>query len=66
MCKVFYAYDRKLNDRRDYACRIIKIRDKKILDKIKIEITVMRMCSEKNLVNYYFSYYFRESLFMFI
>lgn len=42
------------------------MKDKKTLEKIKIEIAVMKLCQEKNLVNYYFSYYFKESLFMFV
>ena len=66
MCKVFYAYDRKPDNRREYAARIIKLNDKKTLSKIKVEIAVMKLCHDRNLVNYYFSYYYKESLFMFV
>ena len=59
MCKVFYAYDRNVENRKDYAVRIIKLNDKKTLNKIKVEIAVMKLCHEKNLVNYYFSYYYK-------
>lgn len=35
MCKVFYSYDRNEKKRNYYACRIIKIKDSKALNKIK-------------------------------
>lgn len=36
MCKVFYSYDRQEKNRKFYACRIIKIKDKKTIEKIRI------------------------------
>lgn len=66
MCKVYYAYEKEPENRRYYACRIIKIKDQKTVEKIRIEIAVMRLCNSPNIVNYYFTYYFKESFFMFV
>jgi hypothetical protein len=33
MCKVFFAYDRVEAGRKYYACRIIKLKDDRILNK---------------------------------
>ena len=66
MCKVFYAYDRTEQDRKCYACRIIKMKDQKTINKIKTEAAVMCMCSSPCIVAYYFTYYYKESLFMFV
>ena len=59
MCKVFYAYDRAEKNRTNYACRIIKIKDEKALNKIKIEIAVMCLCRAESIVKYYFTYYYK-------
>lgn len=66
MCKVYLAYDREEVDRKSYACRIIKLKDSRTLNKIKIEIAVMNLCNSVNLTRHYFTYYFKESLFMFV
>jgi serine/threonine protein kinase len=66
MCKVFFAYDKKEEDRRYYACRIIKLKDNRTLNKIKTEIAVMNLCNSNNLTKYFFTYYYKESLFMFV
>lgn len=66
MCKVFYAFDREEMNRKYYACRIIKLKDKKTLNKIKTEVAVMEMCQNPSIVTYFFTYYFKESLFMFV
>lgn len=66
MCKVFFAYDKKEEDRRYYACRIIKLKDHRTLNKIKTEIAVMNLCNSSNLTKYFFTYYYKESLFMFV
>ena len=36
MCKVFEAFDREDSNKNQYACRIIKIKDLKALEKIRI------------------------------
>ena len=64
-CKVYIATDRK-DKKKAFAVRIIKIRDEKKLEKIKREIAVMNMCINENIVSYYFSYYYKNLLFMFI
>lgn len=66
MCKVFEAFDREDNNKNNYACRIIKIKDQKALEKIRVEIAVMKLCSSPSIVTYYFTYYYKESLFMFV
>lgn len=65
VCKVFEAFDRDEENRRHYACRIIKV-DESMLKKIKTEIAVMKMCSNPCLEAYYFTYHFKQSLFMFV
>ena len=35
MCKVFFAYDRSEKERKYYACRIIKLKDDRTLNKIR-------------------------------
>jgi|LakMenE01Jun11ns_1017448.scaffolds.fasta_scaffold7839079_1 hypothetical protein len=35
MCKVFFAYDKNEQDRKYYACRIIKLKDDRTLNKIR-------------------------------
>ena len=66
MCKVFFAYDKKEEQRKYYACRIIKLKDNRTLNKIKTEIAVMKLCDSPNLTQYFFTYYYKESLFMFV
>lgn len=44
MCKVFFAYDKDESKRKYYACRIIKLKDDKTLQKIRTEIAVMNLC----------------------
>jgi serine/threonine protein kinase len=63
---VFFAYDKKEEARRYYACRIIKLKDHRTLNKIKTEVAVMNLCSSPNLTRYFFTYYYKESLFMFV
>lgn len=66
MCKVYYTYDKNVENRKNYACRIIKIKDQKTIDKIRVQIAVMKLCNCEQIVNYYFTYYYKESLFMFV
>jgi hypothetical protein len=35
MCKVFFSYDKKEDGRHYYACRIIKLKDDRTLNKIR-------------------------------
>jgi hypothetical protein len=35
MCKVFFAYDKKEDTRKYYACRIIKLKNERTLNKIR-------------------------------
>ena len=42
------------------------MKDQKTLKKIRTEVAVMSLCHEKNLTEYYFTYYYKESLFMFV
>lgn len=44
----------------------MKIKDQKALNKIKTEIAVMKLCHSKAIVQYYLTYYYKESLFMFV
>ena len=44
----------------------MKQKDPETLHKIRCEIAVMELISSPNIVEYYFTYYYRESLFMFI
>ena len=44
----------------------MKVKDKKALDKIRTEIAVMKLCHSKAIVQYYQTYYYKESLFMFV
>lgn len=66
MCKVFFAYDKAEANRKYYACRIIKLKDNRTLDKIRTEIAVMNLCNSNNLTHHFFTYYYKESLFMFV
>lgn len=66
MCKVFFAYDKQEKNRQYYACRIIKMKDDRTLNKIKTEIAVMNLCNSDNLTKHFFTYYYKESLFMFV
>ena len=49
-----------------YAVRIMKEKDLENLKKIRCEIAVMKLCSSQYIVRYHFTYYYRDSLFMFI
>lgn len=66
MCKVFFSYDKKEDGRRYYACRIIKLKDDRTLNKIRTEIAVMNLCNSANLTKHFFTHYWKESLFMFV
>jgi serine/threonine protein kinase len=65
VCKVFKTEARFANNTY-YAVRIMKILDPDMLQKIRCEIAVMELCSNSYIVQYHFTYYYRESLFMFI
>lgn len=66
MCKVFFAYEKAQEQRNYYACRIIKLKDQRTLKKIKTEVAVMSLCSGNNLTEHFFTYYYKESLFMYV
>ena len=59
MCKVFYAYDRIDKNRKEYACRIMKVKDQVALKKIKTEIAVMKLCNSESIVKYYWTFYYK-------
>ena len=42
------------------------MKDEKTLTKIKTEIAVMNLCTSRAIVKYYETYYFKQSLFMFV
>jgi serine/threonine protein kinase len=65
MCKVYKACSHN-GEEKVFAVRIITIENHKYLDKLKEEIAVMTLCQSKNIVQYYFSYYYQTTLFMFI
>lgn len=59
MCKVFFCFDKKEENRRFYACRIIKLKDDRTVNKIRTEIAVMSLCDSDNLTRHFFTYYYR-------
>lgn len=65
ICKVFKTESRYAPGT-FYAVRIIKETNKETLDRIKREVAVMEYCNSPNIVEYNFTYYYRDSLFMFI
>ena len=65
MCKVYHVFDRE-DSSLEYAVRLMKVQEKDTIEKIKIETAVMTMCSNKNIINYTTSYYYKNCLFMFI
>jgi serine/threonine protein kinase len=65
MCKVYHVFNRA-DPSKDYAVRLMKVPDPDTIEKIKIETAVMTMCSNKNIINYTTSYYYKNCLFMFI
>jgi serine/threonine protein kinase len=65
MCKVYRVCSQD-DESLLYAVRIISIDSQKYLDKLKEEIAVMTVCQSRNIVQYHFSYYYQDTLFMFI
>ena len=65
MCKVFRAVDRRRGEN-EFAVRIMGVERGQYLQKLREEIAVMSLCQSRNVVSYHFSYYFQETLFMFI
>ena len=60
MCKVYKAIHRNTND--EVAVRVMKIGND--IQRIKVEIALMRMCANQNIVKYYDSYLYQSCLFM--
>ena len=65
ICKVYKAEARS-SEGSFFAVRIMKEKDPEHLKKIRCEIAVMKLCSSQYIVHYHFTYYHRDSLFMFI
>ena len=40
----------------EFAIKVIKLKDPSIIDKIKIEIAMMKMCTHENIVKYIETY----------
>lgn len=65
MCKVYRVVDRK-NKNQEYAVRVMKIHEESAMNKIKIEIALMKMLEHKNVVKYVNTYVYMNCLFMII
>jgi serine/threonine protein kinase len=50
----------------EYAVRILSVPNETFLEKIKEEIVVMNMCQSENSIRHYFTYFYENTLFMFI
>lgn len=64
MCKVYRAMHKKSNTLR--AIRVMKLTEKNTIDKIKIEIALMQLTEHLNIVKYYESILYMDTLFMVI
>ena len=42
-----------------FDAELEKIKDQKTIDKIRVEIAVMKLCNCEQIVNYYFTYYYK-------
>ncbi|CAD8195863.1 unnamed protein product [Paramecium octaurelia] len=60
MCKVYKAIHRNTSD--EVAVRVMKIGND--MQRIKVEIALMKMCANQNIVKYYDSYIYQSCLFM--
>ena len=65
MCKV-YKVTSKLNQLMVFAVKIIKLDQNRSVEKIKEEIAAMEMCASENIIDYHFTYMFKNSLFIFM
>jgi serine/threonine protein kinase len=65
MCKVYHVFSRA-NANLEFAVCLMKVPEADTIEKIKIETAVMTMCSNKNIINYHTSYFYKNCLFMFI
>ncbi|KAL4452909.1 hypothetical protein ABPG74_002474 [Tetrahymena malaccensis] len=65
MCQVFKATKRKTKNE-EFAVRVMKLGDEGSMNKIKIEMAIMKICQHKNIVRYYETFKFMSCLFMVI
>lgn len=65
MCKVFKATKRKSKNE-EFAIRVMKMGDENSMNRIRIEMALMIMCSHDNIVKYYETFKFMNCLFMVI
>lgn len=65
MCKVFKVVKRKTK-KEEYAVRVMKVGDDESMNKIKIEMAIMKICQHKNIVSYYETFKYMNCLFMVI